>query len=363
MKPSSRLLFCLLLLVCPLFISHSATMQSSIDSNNRLVIGTKIAPPFAMKNAVGEWEGLSIKLWTDIAEELNLDFEWKELDLTHLISRVADGSLDAGIAAITVTSKREEILDFGHAYYSTGLSIAVQKKARSGWKNVLKSIFSFRMLQIVSIIFAVLFLIGASAWLIERKTNPEHFHPNPIKGIASGIWWAAVTMTTVGYGDMTPKTLGGRLIALVWMFASLLVVSFIIAGISSTVTLSQMEALVAGPEDLPSVRVASIKSSTSDMYLQTLKAKPTYYPTVKDALDALNRDEVDAVVYDEALLRYLVLTYFSRNLEINDGHFEAQYYGIAFPEGSPLIESTNRQLLKIINKDEWKLQLNKYLGK
>ena len=90
------------------------------------------------------------------------------------------------------------------------------------------------MLLIISFLVLILLLVGTLAWLMERKRNPEHFNPNPIKGIAGGIWWAAVTMTTVGYGDLTPKTMGGRLIALLWMFASMLLVSSVIATVAST---------------------------------------------------------------------------------------------------------------------------------
>ena len=344
----------------------SSTNHQNVRLNSHLIIGTKVAPPFAMKNEAGEWTGLSIELWNEIANRLNFKFSWKELDLVNLLNDVSQGNIDAGIAAITITSEREKLLDFSHSYYSTGLSIALPKNSDTGWKNVIKGIFSFKMLQIILSVLAILFVIGTAAWLIERKKNPESFNPNPIKGISSGIWWAAVTMTTVGYGDMTPKTLGGRLIALFWMFSSLLLISFIVAGISSTLTQSRLEALVSSPKDLPRARVASLHKSTSDEYLRDRKIKPRYYKTVQDALAALNKDAVYAVVYDEALLKYLVHHSFERNyertIEIYEGVFEAQQYGIAFPENSPLRESVNRTLLKIISEDQWDTLVSKYLG-
>ena len=46
----------------------------------------------------------------------------------------------------------------------------------------------------------VLFGVGTLIWILERRKNPEHFSPIPVKGLGSAFWWSAVTMTTVGYG-------------------------------------------------------------------------------------------------------------------------------------------------------------------
>jgi voltage-gated potassium channel Kch len=65
---------------------------------------------------------------------------------------------------------------------------------------------------------SLLTVTGALIWLAERRHNEEQFRRDPAAGIGNGIWWSAVTMTTVGYGDKAPVTLAGRVIALVWMF-------------------------------------------------------------------------------------------------------------------------------------------------
>ncbi len=48
---------------------------------------------------------------------------------------------------------------------------------------------------------------GVSIYLIERFENPE------IEHVGDGLWWAIVTMTTVGFGDITPETGVGKLVA------------------------------------------------------------------------------------------------------------------------------------------------------
>jgi len=332
-------------------------------SDNVLVVGTKTAPPFSMKNRAGEWEGMSIELWDLIAKRLGLTYRFEEHTLKSLLDSVFEKKLDVAIAAITITAEREKMFDFTHSYYTTGLSIAVPKKNTAGWWSVLRGIFSYEMFVIVAALGLILLIIGMITWLVERKRNPENFHPHPLKGIASGIWWAAVTMTTVGYGDMTPKTLGGRLIALFWMFASLLLVSSIIAGVASTLTVAKMEHLISTPEDLARGKIASIRHSVSDKYLQKRNIYPVYYENVYDGLAAVSEQKVDAMVYDAPLLQYSIKERFSDTLMMTGALFENQNYGIALPEGSPLREQINRVMLEIMHSKAWENIQHKYLGR
>lgn len=341
-----------------LFFLLSVNTQAN---EKKIVIGTKIAPPFSMKNG-DKWEGLSIDLWQEIAKKLKIDYTWKQLDLPSLLKDVTNSKIDAGIAAITVTSEREKHFDFSHPYYSTGLSIAVPIENNNGWSNVIKGVFSFKMFQLVLVLFSILAAVGTLMWLMERGKNTEHFSKKPIKGIASGIWLAAVTMTTVGYGDISPKTLSGKIVTLIWMFTSLLLVSVIIAGVASTLAMSKLEPLVSGPEDLARARVGSIQDTTSANYLIDRKILPKYYSSVANALEALNKGKLDAVVYDAALLKYYIHQKFDRKLQLYEGLFELQFYGIAFPENSPLREPVNRALLEIIEGDKWQATISNYLG-
>jgi voltage-gated potassium channel len=48
-----------------------------------------------------------------------------------------------------------------------------------------------------------------------------------------GVWWATVTVTTVGYGDLTPTTVQGRLIGMVLMFVGIGFLSLLTASVAS----------------------------------------------------------------------------------------------------------------------------------
>jgi voltage-gated potassium channel len=61
----------------------------------------------------------------------------------------------------------------------------------------------------VAVVFLVTFLISATlAYVFERDAQPETFGSVP-----RAMWWAIVTLTTTGYGDLVPTTVWGRLLA------------------------------------------------------------------------------------------------------------------------------------------------------
>jgi polar amino acid transport system substrate-binding protein len=96
-------------------------------------VGTKAAPPFAMKAEDGTWRGVSIDLWRCIANQIHLRYRFQETTLKGLTDGVAEGSFDASVAALTVTDARHRMVDFTQPFYSTGLAIAAASDAGISW--------------------------------------------------------------------------------------------------------------------------------------------------------------------------------------------------------------------------------------
>ena len=63
----------------------------------------------------------------------------------------------------------------------------------------------------VSII--ILFIISTLMFYAEHEAQPDKF-----RNILDGLWWGIATLTTVGYGDIYPVTVTGKLIAAVSAF-------------------------------------------------------------------------------------------------------------------------------------------------
>ncbi|MBT3747613.1 MAG: ion transporter, partial [Bacteroidetes bacterium] len=68
-------------------------------------------------------------------------------------------------------------------------------------KMVKEEMIMFMVLTVI-----LLFLSGVGIFFFEHKAQPEVF-----KSIFDSIWWAIESLTTVGYGDIYPITVGGRI--------------------------------------------------------------------------------------------------------------------------------------------------------
>ena len=63
-------------------------------------------------------------------------------------------------------------------------------------------------------LFAILLMMAATAaHMLEGEKQPEQFGSLP-----GSMWWAVVTLTTTGYGDVVPVTAGGRIVGRHWLY-------------------------------------------------------------------------------------------------------------------------------------------------
>lgn len=83
--------------------------------------------------------------------------------------------------------------------------------------------------RIIPLLVAVMFIVGAVG-----TAAVELFSPNSFDNLGDAAWWAATTVTTIGYGDVVPATSGGRFIAVFVMFASVATVSMSTAVITAS---------------------------------------------------------------------------------------------------------------------------------
>ncbi|MBR0551202.1 transporter substrate-binding domain-containing protein [Sphingomonadaceae bacterium LXI357] len=328
-----------------------------------MAIATREAPPFAMKDAKGQWSGLAIDLWRDIADDAGLKYRFEQTDLDGMVQGVADGRYAASVGALTVTPAREKAVDFTHPYYTTGFGIAIGQ-APPSWLILFRNFFTWGFLQAVLALAALLLVVGLLFWAVERRHNQDEFGGRPISGIGSGMWFSAVTMTTVGYGDKAPRTMAGKVIALVWMFAAILIISTFTGLIASSLTEGRLSSSIKSPSDLSSAHVGSINGSAAQGWLDERGVAFDAYPDIEAGLAAVRSGQIDAFVYDRPLLAYLIRDGGEgKGLRLVPGTFGRQDYAFALPQDSKMREPLNRALLERIESPEWAAKVKQVLGR
>lgn len=321
-------------------------------------------PPFAMQGSDGRWHGLSFDLLELVAIEMGCEYQVQEFaDIKEMMAAVSGGSIDL-IPALAAREEIETVLDLTQPYYRSGLSIATSRdEGGRGWRGFFRAVEFGQFLWLIASLLSLWLLAGAGVWLFERHRNSAMFGGSSTQGLGHGIWWAAVTMTTVGYGDKAPLTLGGRVIGVIWMFASIILLSSFTASISASLTADKLVGKVRGVQDLPRVRVATIDDTAPAKWLKSHGIATLEYSSPQTGLQAIVDDEIDAFVFDEAVLKNVSGQYFAGQVFVLPGSFEHYYVTMAVANNSPLRESINRFMLRIMVTDEWSELLARHTPK
>ena len=339
-----------LLLLC---ILAALTLAGSIHASGAkqeqediIRVATKEIEPFVFIEK-DRFTGFSVDIWKEIALLADLPYEFVEVgSVTEQLEAVKSGQAEVAIAAISMTPEREEELDFSYPYYQAGLQIMTTGKPASTFSHLLSSILSSRFLIGLAVLMVIIVAVGHIIWLVERRNNPD-FPRSYLKGVWAGLWWASVTVTTVGYGDKTVKDEWGRLLAIIWMFAGLFLIANFTAFVTAEATVTRLETSIKGIEDLPGKRVVTVAGTTSAEFLQRHGIPFRAANSIDDAYAILDNKLADALIYDAPVLQYYVATINDTNFQLVGSPFMPDDYGIAMAPGSKYEEEINKALLEI----------------
>lgn len=135
------------------------------------------------------------------------------------------------------------------------------------------------LLAALFVIMALTFVAAAGAYLFEHKAQPDAFGSIP-----AAMWWALVTLTTVGYGDVTPITLGGKI------FGSVVIVCGVgVAAMPAGIFASSFVQLVKEQER----QRRGDRRGQGMSVLEKLKTKETYHSQLHLELTRSEQMEVD----------------------------------------------------------------------
>ncbi len=120
----------------------------------------------------------------------------------------------------------------------------------------------------------MVFVCSDIAYHAEKTTNAE------FKSYADSLWWAVVTICTVGYGDISPQTPTGRWAAVVLMITGIGIIGALAGSLASFLRLAPA-AVPAGdpggrlPADITADEITTLRSHLSvlDAHLEQLEGR------------------------------------------------------------------------------------------
>ena len=319
-------------------------------------------PPFAFKDELGQWDGLSISLWREIAERLQIEFVLVETTLEQVVRAVREGT-GSTIIGVAITPERAKSSFLTHAFESSGVGIATRERIGL-LPSVSASLEWMEVLQLLLLLILLFFIAAVLIWICERRHEVKHFHPRASRGIPDGMWWSVVTFATIGYGYNVPQTIAGRIVAATWILFSVVLVALFTGIIASRITLTAGAYVVTGADDLGHKRVGAVDGTLTSTILRRLGVPFERFESDPDGVDALAQGRLDAFISDYSVLHYYVEPLRERGLRVLPHPIARDFIALSFSRSLPsnLLEAIDVAMLQEIATPDWTWVRHRYLG-
>eukprot|EP01062_Namystynia_karyoxenos_P025208 TRINITY_DN19893_c0_g1_i1.p1 TRINITY_DN19893_c0_g1~~TRINITY_DN19893_c0_g1_i1.p1 ORF type:complete len:602 (+),score=169.54 TRINITY_DN19893_c0_g1_i1:66-1808(+) len=312
--------------------------------------------PFTYPAAAGP-QGFTVSVWSYIAREMvkkgirGFDAAPEQWNFTMVTytnlwdsKHSATPPFDVVLGCITINADRERLYDFSHPYMEAGLSIMVKEKPPQSLREyfgalVLEFLKLCSVLLMVSLCYAHIMFVGDEKLY---SSGVPYF-----RAVYDGTWLGLVTMTTVGYGDRTPKRFCGRIITMLFMLIALMTYSYFTALLSAKFT---EERITAHPlqekSDLLGRKVGVEKATVSEDYMRAAGANVVPIANTTELYRSVLTGKTEAVVQDRPLLLHWAKQHSHEPYLVQSAIFDRFGFGLMFPQGSVLREHVNEALLR-----------------
>ncbi|XP_043256506.1 glutamate receptor ionotropic, kainate 2-like [Colletes gigas] len=346
----------------------------------KFMITTKVGPPYIMEVTDSatrgilidqtRYEGFCIDLIEEISKLLNFKYEFELVpdknygtynpetkQWNGLIRRLLDHDADLAICDLTITYERESAVDFTMPFMNLGISILFRKPEEKE-----PDLFSFLspLSTDVWIYMATAFLAVSIMLFLQARMapgewdNPHPCNPDPEElennlDLNNSMWLTVGSIMQQG-SDILPKAPSIRMVAGMWWFFTLIMVSSYTANLAAFLTVDKMDNPIKGAEDLAKqtkIKYGAVAGGSTSAFFRDSNYS-TYQRMWAGMMDARpsvftksNDEGVERVLkkYDYAfLMESTTIEYrMERNCDLDKvgGLIDNKGYGIALPRNSP----------------------------
>ncbi|RXG61714.1 Glutamate receptor ionotropic, kainate 2 [Armadillidium vulgare] len=347
---------------------HNKTIEGL--RNRTLIVSFAFNSPYVMRKESVEtltgndrYEGFCIDLLREISEILHFNYilvhvpankygnkdeitgEWN-----GMIKQLLDQKADMAITDLTINFEREEAVDFTMPFMNMGITI-IYKKPR----KMAPSLFSFLSpLSLEVWIYMMAAYVGVSflMYILARFTPYEWQNPHPCDPepdtlenqftILNCLWFAIGSLMQQGC-DFLPQAMSTRMVAGMWWFFTLIMISSYTANLAAFLTVERMESPIESVEDLAAqtkIKYGSMASGTTTAFFKKCgrlcspKTPSVFVETNQKGYDRVQSENGNyAFLSESTSIEYVV----ERKCDLTQvgGLLDSKSYGIALPPGNP----------------------------
>ncbi|XP_012273725.1 glutamate receptor ionotropic, kainate 2 isoform X1 [Orussus abietinus] len=368
--------------------------------NKTFIVTTILSSPYCMRKASSEkltgnaqFEGYSVDLIHEISRILGFNYtfrlvpddrygsfnkETKEWD--GMIKELLDQKADLAIADLTITYDREQAVDFTMPFMNLGISILYRKPIKQP-----PNLFSFLSpLSLDVWIYMATAYLGVSVllFILARFSPYEWENPHPCNAqsdvleneftLLNSLWFTIGSLMQQG-SSIAPKAVSTRMVAGMWWFFTLIMISSYTANLAAFLTVERMDSPIESAEDLAKqtkIKYGALKGGSTaaffrDSNFSTYQRMWSFMESARPPVfTSSNGEGVDKVIKGKGNYAFLMestsIEYvIERNCELTQigGLLDSKGYGIAMPPNSPFRTAISGAILKL--QEEGKLHILK----
>ncbi|XP_076658014.1 glutamate receptor ionotropic, kainate 2 [Halictus rubicundus] len=366
-------------------------LLKAIDST-KLIVSTKVGPPYVMEVTDSatrgilidqtRYEGFCIDLIDEIAKQLNFKYEFELVpdknygtynkdtkQWNGLIRRLLDHKAHLAICDLTITYERENAVDFTMPFMNLGISILYSKPEEK--KQDLFSFLSPLSIDVWLYMATAFLAVSVMLFLQARMApgewnNPHPCNPDPEElennfNLNNSMWLTVGSLMQQG-SDILPAAPSIRMVAGMWWFFTLIMVSSYTANLAAFLTSEKMDNPIKGVEDLAKqtkIKYGSVDGGSTSaffrdsnyttyqrMYAIMTEAKPSVFTKSNDeGVERVRKKNDYAFLMESTTIEYKMER--DCNLVKVGGLIDNKGYGIALPRNSPHRTPINGAILKL----------------
>ncbi|XP_013173426.1 PREDICTED: glutamate receptor ionotropic, kainate 2 isoform X1 [Papilio xuthus] len=371
-----------------------------ILQNKTLIVTTILSAPYCMRKEASEklignaqFEGYAIDLIHEISKVLGFNYtfklapdgrygsynrETKEWD--GMIRELLEQRADVAIADLTITYDREQVVDFTMPFMNLGISVLYRKPIKQP-----PNLFSFLSpLSLDVWIYMATAYLGVSVLLfILARFSPYEWdspgncidEPQVLENqftLLNSLWFTIGSLMQQG-SDIAPKAVSTRMVAGMWWFFTLIMISSYTANLAAFLTVERMDSPIESAEDLAKqtkIKYGALKGGSTaaffrDSNFSTYQRMWSFMESARPSVfTSSNKEGEERVMRGKGSYAYLMesttIEYVvERNCDLTQvgGMLDSKGYGIAMPPNSPYRTAISGAVLKL--QEEGKLHILK----